>query len=108
MICVVERSLVHYSRDLRVDSSGQFSGEIQGRDGSWTRHSINLNEKIGNRDGFFDLHGSYFSTSAQLIRSQGTRLRAELKTEEQGIREDSIDLTGILEVINGSFRFKEE
>ena len=107
-MCFVERSLAHDSRTLLIDNKGRLSGEAKGGNGSWTHNSIDLNAKFGNRDGYFNMDGSNFASTAQSIKLDGTRLWAELKTEEGGIRVDSLELAGILEVVNGKFAFKEE
>ena len=107
-ICVVERSLAHNSRTLLIDNRGRLSGEANGGNGSWPHDSIDLNAKFGNRDGYFNMDGSNFASTAQSIKLDGTRLWAELKTAGGGIRVDSLELAGVLEVVNGRFAFKEE
>jgi hypothetical protein len=44
------------SRNLRIDG-GLLSGETKRANGSWTSDSIDLNSKIGNRNGRFSFDG---------------------------------------------------
>ncbi|KAM0255546.1 hypothetical protein ACHAQJ_005693 [Trichoderma viride] len=56
-------------------------------DGEWVDSRIDLNEFIGNEDGWFMWDGVNFSESANEIRLEGTNLTAELPMRDGGYRE---------------------
>ena len=90
-------------------NGGVLSGQTKRNDGSWNwQDSLDLDTKIGNRNGRFDFDGTNFSKTAQEIRLEGTRLRAELYTDRRGVERDSLDLAGVLEIVDGRFAFNAE
>ncbi|KAL7931857.1 Cyanovirin-N [Trichoderma chlorosporum] len=55
--------------------------------GNWDESRINLNDLIGNEDGWFSWDGVNFANSARNIRLEGTLLTADLPKRDGGYRE---------------------
>lgn len=103
-------ALTEKSKNLALNGS-LLSGEILKADGTWTtrRVTINLDDKLGNRNGDFDLGGGGFSQSAENIRLVGTKLRARLTRNDRRSepKEATLDLAFALSVVNGAFFFSK-
>ncbi|KAL6797432.1 Cyanovirin-N [Trichoderma sp. SZMC 28013] len=60
---------------------------VADRDGNWVESRIDLNDFIGNEDGWFMWDGVNFAESANDIRLEGSLLTAELPMRDGGYRE---------------------
>ncbi|KAJ5564654.1 hypothetical protein N7513_000896 [Penicillium frequentans] len=78
----------------------------QTEDGDWQATEINLDEFIGNEDGWFAWDGVNFSQSARSILLEGTTLTADLPKADGGYRErQGIDLNDRIGNENGKLVF---
>ncbi|KAL7908236.1 Cyanovirin-N [Trichoderma velutinum] len=74
--------------------------------GNWIDSRIDLNDFIGNEDGWFMWDGVNFAESANGIRLEGTLLTAELPKRDGGYRErQGIQLDDRIANINGRLEF---
>jgi hypothetical protein len=107
---IIMMSLAPNSRNLRIDAGGRLSGETKRGDGSWVTHSkIDVNEKLGNDDGQFmfvqNKYSGFNTDNARDLKLEGTTLRAQLKNRSRIFVEASIDLAGVIKVMDGEFTF---
>ncbi|KAJ5892349.1 hypothetical protein N7504_009040 [Penicillium tannophilum] len=80
--------------------------QAQNEVGDWQAAEINLDEFIGNSDGWFEWDGVDFSQSAQNIHLEGTYLTADLPMRDGGYRErQGIDLNDRIGNENGKLVF---
>jgi len=104
-------ALTANSGNLRIVDKHWLSGDTKKRDGTWTRDRIDLNFKLGNAEGQFDINGKNFSENAKEneTRVEGTaRLRALLRNSRWVDVEAFLELAIILKVEDGSFAFRSE
>ncbi|KAH6632867.1 Cyanovirin-N [Chaetomium tenue] len=99
------------AQETRVEDGHMLRARLQKSDGEWVDAEINLNDFIGNNDGFFEWGGVNFSQSAQDIdfSVEGDDavpvLRATLTNMEgEGIQGD-INLGERIQNIDGGFQF---
>ncbi|EHK18458.1 uncharacterized protein TRIVIDRAFT_216697 [Trichoderma virens Gv29-8] len=79
---------------------------VQDREGNWQESRIDLDEFIGNEDGWFMWDGVNFSHSANGIQLDGTHLTAELPMRDGGYRErQGIELNDRISNIDGQLVF---
>ncbi|KAI9927209.1 hypothetical protein ASPWEDRAFT_143976 [Aspergillus wentii DTO 134E9] len=104
------------SRNIRIEQqngSTWLYAESETRSGEWVDSSINLDEVIGNDDGWFSRDTNNFTASAQDIhleeRDDGPWLVAELPTRDQGSRgSQGINLNLHIDNINGELEWIPE
>ncbi|KAL7918395.1 Cyanovirin-N [Trichoderma austrokoningii] len=75
------------SREFFLEDGHILFAVVADREGNWIDSRIDLNEFIGNEDGWFMWDGVNFSESANDIRLEGTLLTAELPMRDGGYRE---------------------
>ncbi|KAK4063848.1 CVNH domain-containing protein [Trichoderma simmonsii] len=79
---------------------------VADEEGNWNDSRIDLNDFIGNEDGWFMWDGVNFSESGNDIRLEGTLLTAELPMRDGGYRErQGIQLDDRIANINGRLVF---
>ncbi|KAL6821673.1 Cyanovirin-N [Trichoderma sp. SZMC 28015] len=79
---------------------------VADEEGNWNDSRIDLNDFIGNEDGWFMWDGVNFAESANDIRLDGTLLTAELPMRDGGYRErQGIELNDRIANINGRLEF---
>lgn len=94
------------SRNLRIVRT-MLSGETMKR-GRWTgQDTIDLQYKLGNNNGRFEVNGTNFAATARGIRVEGITLRAEL-TKGYQRPEAFVELAAVLKVVDGCFFFRSE
>ncbi|KAF7718464.1 Uncharacterized protein PECH_005954 [Penicillium ucsense] len=79
--------------------------------GLWEQQSFNLNDILGNEEGYLKLGSQAFSRSARHIRllsSSPPILKAELRASNGTWREDSVNLDHFIAVHHGRLAFKHE
>ncbi|KAL6898659.1 Cyanovirin-N [Trichoderma evansii] len=94
------------ARGFWLENGHILVAEVCREDGEWDESRINLNEFIGNEDGWFMWDGVNFSESANEIRLDGTTLTAELPMRDGGYRErQGINLADRIANENGRLVF---
>ncbi|PNP50360.1 hypothetical protein THARTR1_08964 [Trichoderma harzianum] len=79
---------------------------VADEEGNWHESRIDLDNFIGNEDGWFMWDGVNFSASANGVRLEGTLLTAELPMRDGGYRErQGIQLDDRIANINGRLEF---
>ncbi|KAG8413081.1 hypothetical protein J3459_015809 [Metarhizium acridum] len=80
-------SFYESSKNIWLEDGHILHADCQDDDGNWNESTIDLNEFIGNSDGWFEWDGVNFSESAHDILLDGSRLTAEMGMVEGGNRE---------------------
>ncbi|KAL7944069.1 Cyanovirin-N [Trichoderma barbatum] len=75
------------AQNIWLENGHRLRASLQDEEGNWRDSEIDLNDFIGNEDGWFMWDGVNFSDSAQDIRLEGTLLTAELPMRDGGYRE---------------------
>jgi hypothetical protein len=103
-------ALALHSRDLSVTDGGTLFGRLKNNDGHWNIHRFDLNGKLGNNHGSFQVGGMNFTWSAERggTKMDGTILRARLGKGGRDYVDASINLADILEVVDGKFAYKSQ
>ncbi|KDR79182.1 hypothetical protein GALMADRAFT_277685 [Galerina marginata CBS 339.88] len=101
-------ALIANSKNLRIIDNRWLSGDTKRRNNTWTSDKIDLNFKLGNANGEFDVNGKNFAESAKDHETKvvgGTRLRALLRNRGRD-HEALLELAIIIKVEDGSFVFR--
>ncbi|KAL4886112.1 Cyanovirin-N [Aspergillus karnatakaensis] len=100
-------SFAESCNDIRLEDGYWLVAMAETVDGSWVESRINLNDFIGNEDGWFMWDGVNFAESANDIRLEGTLLTAELPMRDGGYRErQGIELNDRIRNLSGMLIFE--
>lgn len=101
------RDFVANSRNLRIVGT-ELSGETK-KGGGWTsQDTVDIQFKLGNNDGKFEINGTNFAATAEEVRVEGATLRAKLRNSRSQRPEAFVELAALLKVVDGCFFFRSE
>ncbi|OAQ58302.1 CVNH domain-containing protein [Pochonia chlamydosporia 170] len=102
-------SFVATSQSFWLENGHILHAQCRDTDGSWKDSTIDLNQFIGNSDGWFVWDGANFSRSAQNISLDGPMLSAELTTHDGGHRErQGLNLNDRISNNNGQLAYNRQ
>ncbi|KAI1070497.1 hypothetical protein LB507_006719 [Fusarium sp. FIESC RH6] len=93
-------------QDIQIIDGHILRALAQDADGQWRESQIDLDQFIGNQDGWFMWGGEFFSKSAMNVELEGTYLMAELTKADGDFGErQGIDLNDRISNENGELVF---
>lgn len=94
-------------RDVELNGS-TLSAQCQSKEGYWGYSEIDLNDYIGNREGYFDTRTDRFYETATDVYLEGSVLHADMKDSYGYYQGDqTIDLNLFITNDDGQLKFKQ-
>ncbi|KAL4947424.1 Cyanovirin-N [Aspergillus filifer] len=104
-------SFHHSAMGIRVEDGHRLLAQLETGDGEWVDAEFDLNQILGNNNGYFEWDGTEFSHSAEEISfdTEGEEnvpvLRALLRNDEGELVRADVNLAERIGNDNGNFRF---